>query len=806
MDIGLDCFPHNSGTTLFEHLYMGIPYITLKDRPSVGRLGCAILAGVGHPEWAAENEEEYIEKAVQLTGNLDRLSRIRSGLRKEMENSPLMDEVGFTAKVENAYIHMFDKWYSRKNNAKSEINTLEDQFRTAEEFFAENEYDLAGNIYMDILKNAPDNPHAHYRLGSLAVVLGQPETALPYFQKAVDLAPEQGQYWLSYIDALDECGNSETAMELLEMAVQAGLSDNSISDLRQKIAGNFSGPSVEDKKFEIDPDEEKQLITLFQQEKYAECEDYARTLLKRCPEYPLGCKALGLALHGEKKSEEAIPVLQKAISLAPKDLELYHLLAEIYIRAGQLTKAEECYLDSLRHLPQAAESWFGLAIVQAEQDRNEMAKSSYLKSLELNPNLTDAYVNLGNLFQREGDSTKAEECFIKAQHIACDYAAPFFNHANLMREQGHLNEAEKLYLKTIEIDPNHLQAYSNLGITLQLRGRLQDAEKWYEKALHIRPDFIEALINSGACLKEQGYYRKSENRYKSALKIQPDFTLCLSNLGSVLKEQGKIEEAEFYLRKAVELNPDFSEAHSNLLFLLNYHPDKTPEEIFAEYHRYNQKFGTPRDPVQPAPLRTRRDLKKHPLKLGYVSPQFKRHSTLHFLEPLLANHDRDTFEIFAYAEQTEEDEYSKRYRSYIDHWIPTVNLNDDQLAARIRNDEIDILIDIAGHTAHNRLLMFTRKPAPVSLHWLDFGYTTGLTAIDYYVADEAIVPTGTDHLFSEKIWRVEPPVLLTDLLKRWEKSVYYRHWKTSISPLEPLPVPYVLIIEQLMPGPKFSGR
>jgi len=110
IDISLDCFPHNSGTTLFETLYMGIPFVTLADRPSVGRLGCSILKGLGHPEWIAATEAEYIDIAVNLAANRDELAEIRSILRQEMKNSALMDEKGFAMKVENTYRQIFQNW------------------------------------------------------------------------------------------------------------------------------------------------------------------------------------------------------------------------------------------------------------------------------------------------------------------------------------------------------------------------------------------------------------------------------------------------------------------------------------------------------------------------------------------------------------------------------------------------------------------------------------------------------------------------------------------------------------------------
>ena len=113
MDIALDCFPHNSGTTLFESLYAGLPYITLAGRPSVGRLGSTILHGAGHPEWIARTEEDYIDKAVALATDVPRLAAMRAGLRAEVQASPLMDEPGFARKVEAAYREMFALWAAK---------------------------------------------------------------------------------------------------------------------------------------------------------------------------------------------------------------------------------------------------------------------------------------------------------------------------------------------------------------------------------------------------------------------------------------------------------------------------------------------------------------------------------------------------------------------------------------------------------------------------------------------------------------------------------------------------------------------
>jgi len=145
------------------------------------------------------------------------------------------------------------------------------------------------------------------------------------------------------------------------------------------------------------------------------------------------------------------------------------------------------------------------------------------------------------------------------------------------------------------------------------------------------------------------------------------------------------------------------------------------------------------------------------LKVGYVSPDFRRHSCRHFLEPLLCHHDKNAIEVYAYAELVLEDEVTSRYKGYTDHWVPTVGMSDDALSERIRADGIDILVDLAGHTDNNRLAVFARKPAPVSLSWLGFGYTTGLSAVDYLLTDATSAPAGSEGLFSETPWRLDTP-------------------------------------------------
>ncbi|MBI3898538.1 MAG: tetratricopeptide repeat protein [Gammaproteobacteria bacterium] len=240
--------------------------------------------------------------------------------------------------------------------------------------------------------------------------------------------------------------------------------------------------------------------------------------------------------------------------------------------------------------------------------------------------------------------------------------------------------------------------------------------------------------------------------FHKALAIRPNYAEVYNNLGSALQERGRLEEAVASYRKAIALKPDFAEAHSNLLFCLNYHPDLSAEAIFAEYQRWNEVHARPvlkgdvshghgRDP-------------ERRLRVGYVSPDLRQHSARHFIEPLLSHHDKTQVEVFAYAQVAAEDAVSARLKGYTDHWINTVGMSDEALAQMIRRDGIDILIDLAGHTAGNRLLVFARKPAPIQMSWMGYGYTTGLEAIDYFLGDAAFTPQGCEPVFSERIVRL----------------------------------------------------
>ena len=213
-----------------------------------------------------------------------------------------------------------------------------------------------------------------------------------------------------------------------------------------------------------------------------------------------------------------------------------------------------------------------------------------------------------------------------------------------------------------------------------------------------------------------------------------------------------LESCEFQCIRDMIRNRAKVFLHS-LLFYLNYSPNMSAEEIFEYYKLYDQRFGLPYKDKWKAFAQPKVPMKK--LKIGYMSPDFRYHTINPFFSSILSHHNHDKFEIFAFAELESEDKVSQEYKSYVDHWIRTEKMKDDELVQKIRSLGIDILVDLAGHTRNNRLSIFTQKPAPISLTWLGFGYTTGLSAIDYFLTDKVMAPKGSEHLFSEKLWQLK---------------------------------------------------
>ncbi len=296
------------------------------------------------------------------------------------------------------------------------------------------------------------------------------------------------------------------------------------------------------------------------------------------------------------------------------------------------------------------------------------------------------------------------------------------------------------YRRATEIDPSFAEACNSLGAMLQESGGLDDAIAAYRRAIEIKPDYAAAHSNLGAASLCNGHFDEALTHCHRALRFDSNDVGAHNNLGMTLQNVGRLDEAIEVYKNALTLRPNFSGAHSNLILTMNYHPRFTAEAILAESRYWDEIHALPYA-VRTRPHANARDPERR-LRIGYVSPDFRCHSVSYFVEPLLAAHDRNAVEVFCYADVARPDEMTARLQTLADGWRSTVGLSDAEVADQIGKDRIDILVDLAGHTAGNRLLAFAQRPAPVQVTWLGYPNTTGLSAIDYRFTDGIADPEG----------------------------------------------------------------
>lgn len=319
-----------------------------------------------------------------------------------------------------------------------------------------------------------------------------------------------------------------------------------------------------------------------------------------------------------------------------------------------------------------------------------------------------------------------------------------------LRHLGRVDEALAAHKATAHTFPEDYEAHCNLAVEYQLQGFQDEAVACCRQAVELQPDMALAHYNLGKALHAQGKHTESITSYRQALALKPNWAEAYANLALSLMDQGNNSEAQRNFREAMLLKPDCAAIHSNFLYCLSLDVQTTPDQLHAEHAAFGEKFETAlRKELQPHsndldPARV--------IHVGFVSGDLREQGLANFLEPV--------FECLAaqadwvshwYCNHICNDSVTQRMRSSFSHWLCVTELTDDALADRIRADGIDILFDLSGHTAHNRLLTFARKPAPIQVSWLGYLGTTGLDAMDYYLCDKFWVQPGVlDWQFTEK--------------------------------------------------------
>lgn len=412
------------------------------------------------------------------------------------------------------------------------------------------------------------------------------------------------------------------------------------------------------------------------------------------------------------------------VALTPSDVSTLAKEGDCARDAGDFAVALTTYRSIAQSSVDGALGHFKIGTVYSRMNRDEEAEQSYIEALRLRPNYPDATNNLALLYAKRGEFVQAEQF-----------------HRELLADH-----------------PDYVESHINLGNLLMDSGRFAEAQYYFSRAAVLRPQSALAHDRLASALKSRGHLTEAINVFKRALELDSSFYRAWNNLGTCYFALGNHAEAERAFRLSLELNSSQSEAWSNWLFLSNFQ-SLARGEIAERHRRYGEYV---RDQCGPLPdsIGQRNLSPGRRLRVGFVSGDFRRHSVAYFLQDALLSINRDQFELYAYSTCRYEDHITERLRPLFAEWRSLTALSDLEAARRIGSDSIDILVDLSGHTIHNRLQVFGYKPAPIQVSWIGYPNTTGLDCIDYRLTDSMVDPDADeDCLYSERLYRLPGPFL-----------------------------------------------
>jgi len=478
--------------------------------------------------------------------------------------------------------------------------------------------------------------------------------------------------------------------------------------------------------------------------------------------YDLGeARNRALLLHQAGRIADAQMVCREILERAPRHFDALHLLGVTEYQSGRCEEADRLLAQALLVEPRSAAALSNHGIVLHDLKRYDTALARYEKAIGLKPDYAEAFSKRAATLTELERYVEALANCDKAIALKPDYPEAHSNRGNALCHMRRFDEALASCERALALRPGYADALSNRGYALFELSRFDEALASYDAALALKPGVAAAWVGRGNIFLNLNRYGEAYAAFQKALAINPDSLKALAQLASYYERQGRMAEAIACYDRVLAIKPDFSEVISNKIFAL----DLVPQAGFAEHqaarkewwHRVGAKVAanaSPRHANDRDPARR--------IVLGYVSADFRRHSAATTFWPVLAHHDKTRFEVICYSCSTTRDEITGYFQRVADRWIDAAQLSDDELAARVRTDNVDILIDLSGHSGGNRLGAFARKPAPVQVTAWGHGTGTGLPTIDYLFSDPVTIPEEMRALYAEKIYDL-PCVIMSAL-------------------------------------------
>jgi predicted O-linked N-acetylglucosamine transferase (SPINDLY family) len=566
---------------------------------------------------------------------------------------------------------------------------------------------VALGLYQKALAIDPVNAEVRYNHANACRDLGRIDDAIAGYRAALAIRPDLVQARFNLGQTLADTGDLDDAeaqfrQTILHAPRLANAHTNLGTVLRHKGQLNDAA-GCHLRALELQPDFAEAAYNLanvrLDQGLWPEAVELYRRACTLRPERPAWWHQLGMTLWRTGHWDDAVAALQR----------------------GPATPTLKQALKRLRLPPDVAEATRSLALASRLDDEKRYAEAvtAYRHALDTNPLLTDAYTGLGVALYQTGQYVLAEAAFRAA----------------------------------LEISPDSALAHTHLGHLLVQMARFPDAENHLRLAVALQPRLVTALVNLSHFQDRQHQLAAARKTAARALILQPNHPLALLIQGGVTMKQGRHDEAEACFRQVQQLMPDHPGGWSSFLLSICYSDRHDPKWVAEQHRLWGERVaqGVSRRSLAPATNPEKR------LRVGYLSGDFCRHPVGYFITPILRHHDPAQFDVVCYHSNPRTDDLTVEIRRISPRWKEVASLDDDQLAAMIESDGVDILVDLSGHTDQSRLTVLARRAAPVQVSYVGYPFTTGLREVDYLLADAVACPPECDDLYVETIYRLPCP-------------------------------------------------
>jgi protein O-GlcNAc transferase len=581
------------------------------------------------------------------------------------------------------------------------------------------------------------------------------------FRAALALAPGHAEA-LSFLGvSLHQQGNFQAAREVLAKAIAC---DDASPDAHYNLAEVHSGLGEKSLAREsylaclrLDPQH------LFASRRYAElCAaegDFqiaalaANEVLRRTPSDGRLALWTGQLFLNAKLVDNAIECFTQAANLLPENLEAHQLLCRCLASTGKIEKALDIAEKAVKIAPEDQETLkYRLRLLcTARHDADAVkAGEDFARRFPEDP---DGHSLLGDSLFRTKELGAAALALAQSIKLQSDKAVGYAKLGAVLMHIGHLTDAEVQLQEAIKLDPKLVAPRVHLSVVLErMPHRTEEAIEAALSAVEVDPKDTEALNWLGMLLIRNGRHSKAMESFQQSLEALPDNIGALTGYGILLAGCGQIEQAWQKFERAMEVAPNDPYSIMSAVFYSNAHPGLDKDQIFV----FHQRWAAIHQKNAPAPFTTWDNDRRtdRPLRVGYLSPDLRAHSVAYFFEPLLTAHDRSRVQAFVFDNTLAADTVTMRLNDLADGWFRIVGAGDDRVLEIIRQQRIDILVDLAGHTAEHRLSVFARKPAPLQISYLGYPNTTGLAEMDYRFTDDLADPPGADTYYTEQLIRL----------------------------------------------------